>query len=362
MDGNAIVLTNGQLGKAPAKTAHGLIRGTSRYNIIGVIDEAAAGRDAGEVVDGTHRNIPVFATLTEAVRQLPTIHYCLVGVATKGGVLPSDMKELLKNVMQHGISVVNGLHEFLNDMPDMVALARENNVKLIDVRRPKPRHELHFWTGRIREVTCPRVAVLGTDCNLGKRTTARFLVEACRKAGLKAEMIYTGQTGWMQGGNYGFVFDSTPNDFVSGEVEHAIVSCFEREKPDVMFIEGQSSLRNPSGPCGSEFLLSGEARYVVLQHAPARRFFDDNPTLASPIPPIASEIELIEKFYGAKVLAVTLNTQRLTLEQARQYQQQYEAELGIPVVLPLEDGVGRILPLVEAILNAELGLWNAEKK
>ena len=351
MNNNAIVITNGQLGKAPAKTAHGLIRGTSRFNIIGVIDGAAAGRDAGEVVDGKTRGIPVFATLREAVQALPTIDYCLIGVATKGGVLPPDMKSFLENVLQHGISVVNGLHEFLNEMPDMVALARESGVQLMDVRRPKPRHELHFWTGRIREVTCPRVAVLGTDCNLGKRTTARFLTEACREAGMKAEMIYTGQTGWMQGGNYGFVFDSTPNDFVSGEIEHAIVTCFEREKPDVMFIEGQSALRNPSGPCGAEFLLSGGARFVVLQHAPARTYFDDNPVLASPIPPLQDEINLI-RIYGAEVMAVTLNTQGLTLAQARQYQQQYEAELKIPVVLPLEDGVERIVPLVSSVVRS----------
>ncbi len=351
MNPNAIILTNGQLGKAPAKTAHGLIRGTSRYTIVGIIDENAAGRDAGEVVDGHPRSIPVFSTLSEAIKALPTIHYCLIGVATKGGVLPSEIKEQLVNIMQHGISIVNGLHEFLNDMPDMVTLAQENNVQIIDVRRPKSRHELHFWTGRIREVTVPRIAVLGTDCNLGKRTTTRFLTEACRAAGWKAEMIYTGQTGWMQGGNYGFVFDSTPNDFVSGEVEHAIVTCFEREKPDVLFIEGQSALRNPSGPCGSEFLLSGEAKYVVLQHAPARRYYDDNEKVASPIPSVSSEIELIQKFYGATVLAVTFNTQGLTIEQARQYQQQYEAELGIPVVLPLEEGVGRIMDLLQSIVK-----------
>ncbi|MDJ1493363.1 DUF1611 domain-containing protein [Cytophagaceae bacterium DM2B3-1] len=351
MDINAIVLTNGQLGQARAKTAHGLIRGTSRYKIIGVIDENSAGKDAGEVVDGHNRNIPVFASLNDAITQLPAINYCLIGVATKGGILPPEIKSTVANILQHGISVVNGLHEFLNDMPDMVQLAKENNAQLIDVRRPKPRHELHFWTGQIRTVTCPRVAVLGTDCNMGKRTTARFLTEACREAGWKAEMIYTGQTGWMQGGKYGFVFDSTPNDFVSGEVEHAIVSCFEQEKPDVMFIEGQSALRNPSGPCGSEFLLSGEARYVILQHAPARKYFDDNEVLASPIPSVSSEIELIQKFYGATVLAVTLNTQGLTPEQARSYQQQYTAELGLPVILPLEDGVSQIVKLLENIIK-----------
>ena len=59
----------------------------------------------------------------------------------------------------------------------------------------------------------PRVAVLGTDCALGKRTTSQLLVDACRERGLRAEMIYTGQTGWMQGTRHGFVLDATPNDW-----------------------------------------------------------------------------------------------------------------------------------------------------
>ena len=58
-------------------------------------------------------------------------------------------------------------------------------------------------------------------------------------------MIYTGQTGWLQGGKYGFIFDSTLNDFVSGELEHAILTCYEETNPDVILIEGQSALRNP---------------------------------------------------------------------------------------------------------------------
>ena len=101
-------------------------------------------------------------------------------------------------------------------------MAAQRNLEIIYVRKPKKVKDLHFWTGKIKEVKCPKVAVLGTDCALGKRTTTRFLVEAMRKAGYKAEMIYTGQTGWMQGAKYGFVFDSTLNDFISGEMEHAV--------------------------------------------------------------------------------------------------------------------------------------------
>ncbi|AKQ45285.1 protein often near L-alanine-DL-glutamate epimerase (cell wall recycling) [Rufibacter radiotolerans] len=353
MDGNAIILTGGLLDQYPAKTAHGLIRGTERYNIIGVIDAKSAGKDAGEVVDGKNRNIPVYADLADFLKNSPEkAQYCLVGIAPKGGKLPEAMKATIAEAITNGINIVSGLHEYIRDMPDLADLARQHNVQITDVRKPKPKSELHFWTGKIKDIPAPRIAVLGTDVRMGKRTTTRLLTQAAEAAGFKAQMIFTGQTGWMQGRGKGFILDSTYNDFVSGELEYAILSSYEESQPDVFFIEGQAALRNPSGPCGSEYLVSGQVKYVVLQHAPARVYFDDNEELGIKIPPVSTEIQLIE-LYGAKVLAVTLNTAGLTLEQAREYQRQYAAELGLPVVLPLEDGVGRIVDLVKEVLEKE---------
>ena len=223
---------------------------------------------------------------------------------------------------------------------------------LWDVRRTAERTELHFWSGEILEVKSPRIAVLGTDCALGKRTTARFLMEACRRAGLKTELIFTGQTGWMQGAPYGFIFDSVPNDFVSGELEHATVSCWRAAKPDLILFEGQSALRNPSGPAGSEFLLSGGARGVILQHAPAREHYEGLEELGYRIPPLADEIALIRQL-GARTLAVTLNGEHRTPQQLRDDRDRYRAELGLPVVLPLEEGVDALLPVVREFVEKE---------
>ena len=103
--------------------------------------------------------------------------------------------------------------------------------------------------------------MLGTDCALGKRTTTRILVEAMNRAGVRTEMIHTGADRLDAGRALrDRVFDSIINDFVSGELEHAIVCCDREVEPDLMVIEGQSSLRNPSGPCGAEMLLSAAAR------------------------------------------------------------------------------------------------------
>lgn len=348
---NAIVLTDGLLMTSDAKTAHGLIRGTERFDIVGVVDsEVTAGKDAGELLDGKHRGIPVFASMEAALGNIQAVDTLIIGVATVGGVLPAKMLSLVYDAVKKGISVVNGLHEYLNDKADLVEIASNTGAQLIDVRKPKQRADLHFWDGTIYNVTAPIVAVIGMDCAMGKRTTARMLKQVCMAEGMKAEMIYTGQTGWLQGGQYGFIFDSTLNDFVSGELEHAIVSCWKETKPDILFLEGQSSLRNPSGPCGLEMLISGNAKQVVLIFAPKRKYFDNEKHWGE-IPTVASEIELIEKL-GSKVIAVAVNTENCTTEEAFAYQKEYAASLGLPVLLPIQEGVAQIVPILKALMQS----------
>jgi uncharacterized NAD-dependent epimerase/dehydratase family protein len=347
MKEKAIILTNGLLTTSDAKTAHGLIRGTERYTIVGVIDAPNCGKDAGEILDGIHRDIPVFSTVAQAISWCADIRYMIIGVATVGGVLPDDMLPVIRECLQQGISIVNGLHDYLNEKPELVALAQQHNATLVDIRKPKARKDLHFWTGKIGKVPVPIIAVMGMDCAMGKRTTCRLLREACEQAGLLAQMIYTGQTGWLQGGKYGFIFDSTLNDFISGELEHAIVSCWEETQADVILLEGQSALRNPSGPCGLEFLISGNARHVVLVHAPKRLYYDHDVAWGK-IPPVESEIEIIKKF-GSQVIAVALNTEGCTPEEAYQYQQQYSQQLHIPVLLPLQEGVDSLVPVIQSL-------------
>ena len=346
---NAVVLTNGLLKSSDAKTAHGLIRGTERFTIIGIIDnEETAGQDAGVLLDGKNRNIPVFASFNKAIDELNNIHFLIIGVATVGGRLPGNMLEIVIEAIKKGISIVNGLHEYLSEKPAIVELAISNKVQLIDVRKPKTREQLHFWTGEIFKVQAPIIAVIGMDCAMGKRTTARMLKQACKEEGVNAQMIYTGQTGWLQGGKYGFIFDSTLNDFVSGELEHAIVSCANETKAQIIFLEGQSSLRNPSGPCGIELLISGNAKHTILLFAPKRKYFDNDPHWGI-IPSVVSEIELIEKL-GSKVIAVAMNTEDCTTEEAYNLQKEYISSLGIPVLLPIQEGVTSILSTLKKLI------------
>ena len=344
----AVILANNTFQTPYAKTAHGLVRGPSKYRIVGVIDRSCPGEDAGEVLDGASRGIPIFESVEAVVETIdPRPDHCIVGVATSGGALPPELRADLVEAARAGLSLVSGLHQLLSDDDELVRLTTDRGAGIIDIRRPRPTAALRFWTGEVLGLETPRIAVLGTDCAIGKRTTCSLLLGACRERGINAEMVFTGQTGWLQGHRHGFIFDATPNDFVCGELERAILDCQRDTDPEVILLEGQSSLRNPAGPCGSEFLLPGGAKGVILQHAPARPFFDELEELGYRIPSVAEEIALIQ-LLGAEVLAVTINEESLTPRTAEEARSGLAEELGVPVVLPLRDDPGTLVEIVKS--------------
>jgi len=349
--GTAVILTNGKLAHGDAKTAHGLIRGTKRFDIVGVIDEKHVGQDAGDVIENKEAGIPVFESLEACIDK--TGHrprYAIIGVALTGGMLSPDWEALLLDTIEHGIGIINGLHQSLSSFPRLKSAAQKHGQELVDMRKPRPLEDLRFWTGEIYRITTPSIAVLGTDCAIGKRTTCQYLVELCQSSGISTEMIYTGQTGWLQGYPHGFILDATPNDFVSGELERAMVDCAREIDPDLMLVEGQSALRNPAGPCGSEMLLSGNIKGVILVHAPFRTYYEDHEDAGCVIPAIESEIELI-RAYGAETLGVVLNTQAGDPEALRDYQTRLSEKLNLPVIRPLEEGVGALLPVLRRFIG-----------
>ncbi|TAF67308.1 MAG: DUF1611 domain-containing protein [Cytophagales bacterium] len=348
VSGSAVLLTQDLFKTKNAKTAHGLVRGSERFQIWGVIDQAAAGNDAGMLLDGIERGIPIEATINDfLVKQKQKPDYVIIGAAFHGGRLPQGWEEILLEYLEKGISIVNGLHDLLSHRPSLVEAAKKYNAKLIDVRKPLPFEELHFWNGSIFDVKVPIVASLGIDCNVGKMTTCRMLLEVCREANLATEMIYTGQTGWMQGYPYGFIFDATLNDFVSGELENAIVQCHKDLSPDLILLEGQSGLRNPSGPCGAELILSGNAKGVVLQYTPFRGYYDGCEAWDCQLPDVLEEVSLIEK-YGAEVLAITLNGELHSVPKLVEYKHSLMRRTAIPIICPLEEGgMQAALPHIE---------------
>jgi len=174
MDGVALILCEGFFGTGDGKTANGLVRHTERYQIAGVLDSRLAGRDAGEVLVGDPCGIPIFASLAEALEKLadrPT--HLVIGLAPEGGRLPDVYRNVVIEALRAGMNIDSGLHQFLSDEPELSKLAEEHGAMIRDVRKTPPREQLHFFTGAINDIKAACVAVLGTDCCCGKRTTSR---------------------------------------------------------------------------------------------------------------------------------------------------------------------------------------------
>ena len=344
----AIVYCEANFGAIDGKTANGLVRHSEKYKILSIIDSEKAGLDAGIVLDERANNIPIHRDLADALAHAARIpDFFIYGMAPATGRLSTDERCILLDAIALGMNIVNGLHEFLSEDEEFIAASAAMNVALIDVRKPRAKLDMQTFSGRIAEVTCPRIAVLGTDCAIGKRTTATILMRALNASGLKAVMIGTGQTGLIQGARYGIALDAVPSQFCAGELEAKIVEAFEREAPDVIIIEGQGALSHPAYST-SAFILRGSCPDgVVLQHAPGRAHRCDFEQMAMPSP--ATEINLIETFTDTRVIGLTLNHEYMSDADVDVAINRYEGELGIPVTDALTRSPER---LVDMTINA----------
>jgi uncharacterized NAD-dependent epimerase/dehydratase family protein len=348
LDGKALVYADQAFNTPNGKTAHGLVRFTERYEIVGVIDRNYAGRDAGEVLDNKPNGIPVFTDFQTAMKKVQPSNL-VIGLAPDGGRLPGEARKCVKDALEHGLNVDSGLHDFLSNDADLAAAADRNNCRIRDVRKTPDRDKLHFFSGKIEEVDCLKIAILGTDSAIGKRTTAWILVHGFRNSGLKAEMIGTGQTAWMQGAKYFMIMDSCINDFVSGEIEHAVHEAWKNESPHLIVIEGQGSLMNPAYPGGFEILAAGRPDYVVLQHAPRRLEYDGFP--GYPLHPLPEQIRAIEVISGKKVIAITVNHEGIEENEILPACQAITEETGIPAFDVLAHGPEKLTQLIKSYIK-----------
>ncbi len=348
-DGNAVIYCEGAYHTPNGKTAHGLVRFTRRYRVAAVIDSISAGEDAGEFLGVGSIGLPIVPDLTEALavardRQIPATHF-VIGLAPDGGRLPGKAHLDVMDALGRGLNVDSGLHDYLSDDAELATLARARGSRIRDVRKPPPIGELHFFSGKIEEVKALRIAVLGTDSAIGKRTTTAIVANALNESGVSSVMIGTGQTAWMQGVRYGIVLDSLINDFVSGEIEHAVWSAWAGENPEVILVEGQGSLLNPAYPRGFEILAAARPQGIILQHAPARKEYDGFPGF--PLHPLSTQIHAVELISGKPVIGIAVNHENVPTERLDSLCRELAEETGLPVTDALVHGP-RVI--VEAIL------------
>src|SRR5207248_968444 len=141
------------------KTARGVMR-YAPEDVVALLDS----HSAAESVEG----FPLVRTVEQAIAYEPTT--ALVGVATPGGRFPPAWRELLEDCLRAGLDLESGLHEFVSNDPELVALAEEHGAELRDLRKPPPGLDVPSGANLTHGATT--ILTVGSDCAIGKMSVS----------------------------------------------------------------------------------------------------------------------------------------------------------------------------------------------
>ncbi len=338
----AVVYCEGFFGEMDGKTANGLARHSEKYEIAGIIDSTKNGLDAGEVLDNEANGISIYKDIRESLEgKGDSVKAFIYGMAPLSGSFSPADRDVMFYAMEKNLDIINGLHDFLTDDEAFVEKAAECNVELHDIRKQQSDKKRQVFTGDITKVKCPKIAVLGTDSAVGKRTTSVLLTQALQDLGLNAVMIATGQTGVIQGAEFGVPLDALKEQFISGEMEKSIVEAWEAKNPDIIIIEGQGSLSHPAYLSSCFIIRGGQPEAIIIQHPPGRENLGDYPAIK--MPTLYDEIELIEVFSKSPVIGIAINHENMSDPEVDETIEAYQSEFEIPATDVLKFGCDSLI-------------------
>jgi uncharacterized NAD-dependent epimerase/dehydratase family protein len=335
-----VILAEGRFGHHTSKTANAVIWFIPEQ-MVAVIDSTKAGMTTQDVIQ-TGGDIPVVASLKESLQYKPSA--LLIGIAPPGGALPKSFKAVIREAIENGLDILNGLHTFVGDDRELSKLAKQHGVKIVDYRRPPK--SLHIASMRWKQRKAKVVLGIGIDANIGKKSTAIALWRDFLKRGYRADFIPTGQSGMMITGR-GIAVDALPSDFVSGAIEDMVM---ESEKDhDIIFVEGQGSLVHQGYSAVATGILHGAMPDAMILSLEANRTQND---FGMVYPEVSEVIQLYEglvAIYRPTVtVGISLITYGLDEEAALNAIQDIHRETGLPTTDPLRFGAGI---LSEAIID-----------
>ena len=297
----------------------------SAHPIAVVIDSEYAGQSL-RAITGIERDVPIVSSLDEAITL--GADTLLIGLATSGGVLVGNHREMVHRAIASGLSIINGLHERLE--PQFREL--RSNQHIFDIRVP-PANCLGIGFGRAQALKNRRILTVGTDMAIGKMSACLELHGVCRRRGMNSQFFATGQTGIIIEGQ-GIPLDAVPVDFAAGAVEYGVLTLSE-QNCDLLFIEGQGSMLNPSSTATLPLIRGSQPTDLILVHRAGQTHVKNNSQF--PIPPLKDVADFYESvsraagtFPGAPVRAIALNTVDLSTEDAHAYIKQIERETSLP--------------------------------
>jgi uncharacterized NAD-dependent epimerase/dehydratase family protein len=321
-----------------------------------VIDSTRAGLTAHECV-GVGGDIPVVGGLDAAAER--GAGALLIGVAPQGGGLPPEWRATVRDALTRGWDVLSGLHVFLGDDPELASIAAAHGARIVDARRPPAARPVA--ARRAASVDSLVALTVGTDCNVGKMTTALELARGFEARGTSAAFVATGQTG-MFIADHGVAVDAVPADFVAGVVEQLVLEA--ARAADVVVVEGQGALHHPAYSGVTLALLHGACpRAIVLCHqagrervrAPFGATNDGEPRI-EPLSVLVHAYEAAAEWVSTgRVVGVALNTHGLSDAEARRAVDEASRETGLPATDPVRDGADVLVDALESVRAARGG-------
>ena len=323
------ILAEGMFEWHYGKTATGVIR-YGQDPVVAVIDSTKVGQDVSHALEAPIGvGIPIVRDINDALRYQPDT--LLIGIAPQGGALPAAWRWQLLRAIEVGLNLVSGLHVFLSDDLELKAAAEKRGVTIWDVRRPPDRQRVaRFLPHRPGSHT---VLIVGSDCATGKMSTALEVNQEAIQRGLSSTFAATGQTGIMISGD-GLPVDRIISDFVAGMVEEMVLDF--SNKHDWVFVEGQGALNHPGySPVTLGLLHGSMPDAMIFSHKAGTTHIEgyDN----CPFPSLKRMIQINEDTVNwlrperpSKVVSISLVTQGLNDEQAKDAVKQIEDETGLP--------------------------------
>ena len=174
------------------------------------------------------------------------------------------------------------------------------------------------------EPKAPVIFVGGTSQECGKRTTSKKLGIAATQRGLTSAVISTDEMGLEEPTEFNFRAGSLSAMDVPAAVLSAIKYVEETKKPDIIFIEGQSSLTEKGNPhprgLSAAILIGAAPDAVIIGHRPNHPYREPRG--------IEEEIKAIEAVEPTKVVGISINLKNAELDLDTEY---FEHKYDLPV-------------------------------
>ncbi len=319
----AILLHEG-LQNRRGKTGLALLR-YSPSEIVAVIDHEFAGKSLIELT-GINRDVPIVSSVKEALIYRPNL--LAIGIAPSGGGLPAEWREDIREALNSGVSILNGLHTPLAEDSEFKELVIPPQ-HIWDLRQEPP--GLSIASAQARHLSCRRVLTVGTDMSIGKMSTSLELHFASLRKGLKSEFVGTGQTGIMIVGD-GLPLDAVRVDFAAGAVEKQVLQ--QGKDADIVHVEGQGSLLHPGSTATLPLIRGSQPTHLILAHRWQQTHIFNCPDVAiPPLPEVIRLYEQVAKVAGGnaevKVAGIALNTANFSDAEAKAAIQQVSEETSL---------------------------------